>query len=63
MNRQYAFYVPEMDAIIIQHILNKCEIVFEWSLEDSMNLYEKGIFQHPLDYPMDVLPMIALGEI
>jgi hypothetical protein len=32
--RQYAWYSPELDVIVLQYIIEDCYIAFEWDIQD-----------------------------
>lgn len=47
--RQYAWYSPELDVIVLQSIMNECYIAFEWSPHDMWGLYDDCGNQDPMD--------------
>jgi hypothetical protein len=57
--RQYAWYSPELNVIVLQSIMEDCYIVFEW---DNCDLYLQfnGNFD---DDPMGRSLWIPLGEL
>lgn len=62
MNRQYAFYVPELDAIIIQCFYDNCRVVFHWDWFDCTQAYE-NIKDSGIDDPLDIFFLMPLGEV
>jgi len=56
--REYAFYVPELDEIVIQFIHKGCVIAFEWerSVLTKLQTYCE------LD-PLDYFFLMPLGEV
>ncbi len=57
--RQYAWYSPEFNVIILQCIMEDCVISFEW---DSLDLYEVKIMSDEID-PAWSTGWIPLGEL
>lgn len=62
MNREFAFYCPELDCIVIQHIMDGCHIVFEWDLDDFLQVYEY-LKDTNIDDPLEVYSLMPLGEV
>jgi len=64
MNREYAFYCPELDCIVIQVIMERCRVAFEFDWKDlaefQMAMRRQGIIT---DDPLDVLFLMPLGEV
>ena len=60
MNREFAFYCPELDCIVIQIIVNGCLIGFEWKVE-FVDLTFNEIWNYYLNDP-DIL-LMPLGEV
>lgn len=56
--RQFAFYLPELDVIILQTIMNECACSFEWDWFDLAMLKSKQDELYVQDYVM-----IYLGEL
>lgn len=63
MNREYAFYVPELDAIIIQCIYNNCKVGFHWGWNDCAQAYEYLKNSGTIDDPLDIFFLMPLGEV
>ena len=60
MNREFAFYCPEIDCIVIQIIFNGCLIGFEWKEE-----FDDSTFNEIWNYYLndhDIL-LVPLGEV
>lgn len=61
MNREFAFYCPELDCIVIQLIVSECLIGFEWKFTlDDINPHS-GIFDQDITNPN--LLLMPLGEV
>ena len=58
--RQYAWYSPEMNAIVLQSIMEDCRIVFEWDYNDFYVLYSP--YEDDID-PMELTLWFPLGEL
>lgn len=61
MNREYAFYVPELDFIVIQHIYDNCRIAFEWYYADVYLINKNNEFW--IEDPFDKYFLMPLGEV
>lgn len=61
MNREYAFYVPELDFIVIQYIYANRQIVFEWYYADVCLINKNNEFW--IDDPFDKYFLMPLGEV
>lgn len=58
--RQFAWYSPELNMIILQSIMEGCQISFEWDWENMIYIHKKyGIIEEP----METFGFIALGEL
>lgn len=65
MSREFAFYCPELDCIVIQIIImEECHVAFEFDWKDlarfQMEMRRQGIIT---DDPFDVIYLIPLGEV
>lgn len=61
--RQYAWYSPEFNVIVLQAIIDECYIAFEW---ENLDMYEVSMFSCPDDQerdPMTMTTWIPLGEV
>ena len=56
--RQYAWYSPGLDTIVLQTIMDSCVINFEWDPEVLVIMYQYGI-----NNPMKNTGWIPLGEL
>ena len=61
MNREFAFYCPELDCIVIQIIMDNCLIAFEWryGLDDETTNNE--MWYQDVNNPN--LLLMPLGEV
>ncbi len=62
MNREYAFYIPELDAIIVQCIYDNCGVGFHWGWADCTQAYQ-NLKDSGVDDPLDIFFLIPLGEV
>ena len=62
MNREYAFYCPELDCIVIQVIMKNCQIGFEFSLEYLAQAY-RDTKDFQVNDPLEVYSLMPLGEV
>ena len=53
--RQFAWYSPEINCIVLQTFMEDCEIMFEWGHNDAFE-------HHPFNY-VDDYSWIPLGEL
>lgn len=63
--RQFAWYSPELDIIILQYIMENFCIAFEWSWEDAYDLrvkYPDLMLSDEIDISQSFLWM-PLGEL
>lgn len=58
--RQYAWYSPEYNWIVLQTIFDECRIIFEWDFQD---MCEARSFFGEIDSPMTQTTWIPLGEL
>lgn len=65
MNREYAFYIPECDSIVIQIIYDKSSIHFEWDWHDLAKAYIMHIMSPETGDgdPLEYYHIIPLGEV
>lgn len=49
--RQFAWYSPELDVIVLQSFMQDCYINFEWGLE-NMDVYYSGATEQTLWMPL-----------
>ena len=56
--RQYAWYSPELNVIVLHCIMEDCWIAFEWASED---LWEMAL--HLVPDPMIETLWLPLGEL
>ena len=54
--RQFVWYIPEIDVLTIQHIMDDCDCAFEFGNEDRYVIYV-------METNVIGLPMIYLGEL
>lgn len=57
--RQYAWYSPEFNAIVLQTFMEDCEIVFEWGQDDIYGIYKQCDGLDPILYSL----WTPLGEL
>lgn len=58
--RQFAWYSPEFDVIVLQSIMEDCYITFEW---DHLDLcWVIDVFGYGVD-PMCTTTWLPLGEV
>lgn len=58
--RQYAWYSPAKNIILLQSIMEECKISFEWGHEDmGKHLQEYG---YEVD-PLEGILLVPLGEL
>lgn len=64
MSREFAFYCPELDCIVIQIIFNQCQIAiaFEFDWKDLAIAY-RNIEVCIVDDPLEVYSLMPLGEV
>lgn len=62
MNREFAFYCPELDCIVIQVIINQCQIAFEFNWNYLARAYQYVIMNGVSD-PLEVYSLMPLGEV
>jgi len=64
MIREFAFYCPELDCIVIQIIFNQCQIAiaFEFSHDYLAQAYQNTI-GFGVNDPLEVYSLMPLGEV
>lgn len=58
--RQFAWYSPQHNVIVLQSFMQDCRIAFEWDIND-MNVFIREFGQHC--NPMEMTMWIPLGEL
>jgi len=58
--RRFAWYSPELNAVVLQTIMEGCRIVFEWDWPDALSA---GEMFGPDNDPMTETLWIPLGEL
>lgn len=61
VNREYAFYIPELNFIVIQRIYANYQIAFEWYYADVFLINKNNEFW--IDDPFDKYLLMPLGEV
>lgn len=65
--RQYAWYSPEIDTIVLQTIMEGCTIAFEWSFynmsEEIFNRLTSAIEEDSKLDPLQIYLWFPLGEL
>lgn len=64
MSREFAFYCPELDCIVIQIIFNQCQIAiaFEFSRDYLAKAY-RDTAEFNVNDPLEVYSLMPLGEV
>lgn len=58
--RQIAMYVPQLDIIVLQTIMDKCSTNFEWGHEQACEWYE---LMTGYNFDVTNFLMLYLGEL
>lgn len=58
--RQYAWYSPELDVLVLQTIMEDCHIAFEW---DWSNMSAIASWNVTVEDPMLLTAWMPLGEL
>lgn len=62
MNREFAFYCPELDCIVIQVIINQCQIALEFNWNYLARAYQ-DVIMNGVNDPLEVYSLMPLGEV
>lgn len=62
MNREFAFYCPELDCIVIQVIAEGCKIAFEFDWCYAAQAY-RDTKDFQVNDPLEVYSLMPLGEV
>lgn len=62
MNREFAFYCPELDCIVIQIIFNQYRIAFEFSHDYLAQAY-RDTAEFDVNDPLEIYSLMPLGEV
>ena len=58
--RQFAWYSPELDVIVLQSLFEGCELHFQWGNLDFYEAFRRNNFQEDM---MEMTLWVPLGEL